>query len=428
MNVLDYLSEKQSNSVNISHPLENASTQFKYLYCFGLSTLAFGYKQHLQVTEQYFSTLLHIIKLDITQQAKLKSAMLDSNFEYRINEVFELLKKKDEQYCFIADLYKLSYFGLLSPTYCQDIIQGYMQVFGFSEVEKRFFKDFTDLANHAIQVGNSVSSYINTDLTQAISLYEKFADLGYFIPYSILQYIFPQFHTTAAFSSLTLEKGEFFYLDRPCTITGTVTVKNCSTFFLEHTTLHINGNIFVENGKVLIKNSDIIIEDCNADFFISVTKSNRIIIENSTIVCNSKTAFLLQDSGCLKIYNTHIKNTTRKRAIVFAGSCMDIGKSTFENCLEGAILNHAQKELRIDSCTFLHCTAEHGGAIYSNSLGYAAITSCTFLDCNAKFIGGAVYFVTKKYEQRVEHCHFENCYPKDSQVFNSLNEAFYFPF
>lgn len=424
MNVLDYLNEKQKGTTPklLSHPLENSSNHFKYLYCLGLGLIVYGYKQRSKASEQYFCDIMDALQLEDSYQKKVIDSF-SGNFNFRLNEIFETLTEKSNQYCFIADLYKLSFWGLLSPTFSQDIIHGYTQIFGFNKEEVSFLKEFCNLGNQSGQKEeNRVSSYYNDSLVPSgIKLYHSFRNAGYFISYQLLQYIFPKFSLTEEYGNLLLQNGDTLYFDYPINVNGTVTVKNASTFILEHTTLHISGNFFIENAKLIIKDSTIFVHNCVEEFLFHIQKSPEIILQHCTVYCNQKCSILSQNDGYLKIDQCSFQDCINNYGIVFHGYSAEISMSKFINCQSGAILNHAKNELFLISCTFSHCQNIHGGAIYSDSLHNTTIQNCTFQHCHAKFLGGAIYFVNKKYGQRVIHCSFEDCTPSDSIVFNEYN-------
>lgn len=425
MNVLDYLTQKQNIHTTPKHPLAQHASSFKYNYCFGLSVLVYGYKDQLPATLTCFSSILNEIHLDIELQKKL-SVQVKNNFDLKINDTFKELTEKNEQYCFIADLHRLSFFGLISPTYCKDIIEGYCQVFNFSENETRFLKEFTDLGFQTTkELSKETLSYYDTKLDKAVELYQNFKLAGYDISTIILEYIYPSFSLTNRLEDCVFDDGSIQCFESNLRIDGEILLSNCSTLVFANANVKINGSILAENGKIIIKNSHIYLENCEKEHFITVQNSPSIRIENSTIDCNHKAAFLNQNSGHLKIQKTKIQNTGKDYGIHFSGNSADISTSTFENCDSGALFNFAKKELFIASSTFTNCHNVHGGAIHSRSMANTTIYNCKFRDCHAKYIGGAVYFANLKYGQSVMNCTFEHCTPIDDILFNAYDNDCY---
>lgn len=422
MNVLDYLSKKTRESTTVVHPLVQHSSAFKYTYCFGLAVLVYGYKEQLSGTINCFSSILNSIKLDTDLQDKLQ-ANVKHNFDLKISDVFKQIEGKREQYCFIADLYRIFYFGLISPTYFNDILNGYLQVFNFTNAEKTFFREFTSLAYETVEsLPKQTPLYFNNRMEQAVTLYENFQLSGQYIPINILKYIFPGFSFKHIITDFSLDNGTIQYFESNLHIKGNLTISNCSTLIIRNAHVTIEGAFIITNGKIVIENSDLLVQDCSSDTLITIEQSPTILIEDSVIDCNNKCAFLSQNSGHLKIQQSKIFNTTNKYAICFTGNSADISKSVFENCAHGAFLNRAKSELFIGSTVFKHCYSEHGGAIHSKSLVNSMIYNCSFSDCHAKYIGGAIYFENLKFGQSVLHCTFEHCTPNENFVFNSYEK------
>lgn len=419
MNVLDYLNQKKNTLVPSKHPMENQSQSFKYHYCFGLAVLVYGYKEQLPGTIEYFSTILNSIQLDLETQSKLP-VQVKHNFDLKINDVFKELTKKEEQYCFITDLYRLSHFCLISPTYSNDIIDGYMKIFNLSNSEKVFLKEFSSLGNQLLDEynKNNTASYLDNKSESATSLYKHFTSLGYHISASILKYMYPNFKIVTEIDNLILNDGREHRISSYTHIKGSVTVTNASSLVFENGNINIDGNIIIDNGKFSIKQSDIYISNTQTDYAVNVINSPYISIEDSRIYCKEKSAFLKQNCGHLKIQKTTICDTWKDYAITFSGNSIDIGTSSFKNCKNGAIRNLAKDEFFIASSTFTSCYNVHGGAIYSDSIANSTIYNCNFKECHAQYIGGAVYFVNLRYGQVVLHSTYENCTPEDSILFN----------
>lgn len=423
MNVLDYLTQKKNRNIPHTHPFSQSTESFKYSYCFGLAVLVYGYKEQMPATLDCFSSILNKIQLEEQLQKKLP-LNIKSNFDLKLNDVFREINSKDAQYCFIADLYRLSFFGLFSPTYSHDIIEGYTQVFNFTQSEKTFLKQFTDLAYQTLdEFKKDTLSYYDKKIDSAMQLYSNFKSCGYEISSSILEYIYPGFSISNKIKNLVLDDGTVHRYEDNLHIYGNIVVSNCSTLILEHAKVLAEGNIFVENGNILVKHSDIMIKQANAPYFITVKNSPSILIEDSRIDCNHQTGFLTQDSGHLKMQKVHIKNTAGDYGVLFSGHSADIGTSTFENCENGAFCNMAKTELFIGSSDFTNCNSIQGGAIFSQSPANATIYNCRFKNCHARYLGGAIYFEHLKYGQSVLHCNFEHCTPADNILFNAYQRG-----
>jgi hypothetical protein len=422
MNMLDYLAKKKGETMLLDeHPFANASSSFKTAYCFGLAVLVYGYKDQIPVTVECFSSILSNIHFDLKQQ-EILATQVKKNFEIKISNTFQKITTKNEQYCFIADLYRISFFGLISPTFSRDIIEGYCQVFNFSSEEKAFLTEFCELGYKTTeQLRNNSLSYYDTKLDKAIEAYKTFMMHGYSVSTTILQYIYPAFSISYDVEDFKLDDGSILRYESNLHIKGTFTISNCSTVVIDHAKVTLDGSINVNNGKIIIRNSHVIVNSCPEDYAIFVENSPIIKIEDSIIDCKQKAGFLFQNSGQLRLQATTISNTPNVYAISFYGNSAEIITSTFENCHHGALSNNATRELFIASTNFINCHNKHGGAIHSRSLVDVTVYNCTFQNCHADYIGAAVYFSTLNFGQSVLGCHFDNCTPTDSILFNQYD-------
>lgn len=419
MQILDYLNQKKNMVPKVSHPLLQCSHTFKNNYAFGLAVLVYGSKEQLPVTLDCLSSILNNLQIDGDTQRKLES-QVHNHFDLKIQEVFRSIALKDEQYCFIADLLRLAYFGMISKIYANELIDGYMQVFNFSNTEKNFIRNFTDLGCQIYEEKQKqTTSYTDTKEELAIRMYQLFTETGYEISPSILSYIYPDFSLNTTFRNLILEDGKLHRIISNTYIDGPILVSNSSTLLFDHASIWINGPITADYGKIMIKNSDIHITNTAEHYAVLIENSPSLCIENSTIDCQNHSAFLCQKSGHLKIQQSAILNTCEEYGILFSGTIADIHTTKFSHCKNGAIKNLATQEFFLASCQFTDCQSIHGGAVYSNSTASSTIYNCQFQDCHAKYIGGAIYFAKLRYEQSVLQCSYENCTPTDSVLFNN---------
>lgn len=420
MQILDYLNQKKMDTIpKTPHPLLQSSYTFKSNYAFGLAVLVYGAKEQSPATIECFSSILDSLQIDNSTRKKLEN-YVHNHFDFKIEEVFRSISTKDEQYCLIADLFRLTHFGMLSNVYSSEIIEGYMQVFNFSNTERNFIKGFTDMGCQVyLERQKQNSSYIDSKEDSAIRMYNYFTETGYEISPSILTYIYPGFSLDTTFRNLVLDDGRLHRITSNTYIDGSVLISNASTLLLEYANIWINGPIKADYGKIIIKNSDIHITNTIDDYAIYIENSPSFCIENSKIDCENHCAFLYQKSGHLKIQQSAILNTQKQYAITFSGAVTNINTTHFFHCENGAVKNLSTQEFFLASCQFEDCRSVHGGAIYSNSAASSTIYNCQFQNCHAKYIGGAIYFAQLRYGQSVIQCNYENCTPADSVLFNN---------
>ena len=140
MEIIDYFKKRDSdNSVNeVIHPFAYKDNIFKYSYCFGLGVLAYGTVKSMTELLGKFNEIVSSIKLPSAYASRIVSDM-NSNSDYKINDVFIALDTKEKQYTFAADLLNLSNRALWSEEYAQKICNHYFGFFKFSSEEKEFF-------------------------------------------------------------------------------------------------------------------------------------------------------------------------------------------------------------------------------------------------------------------------------------------------
>ena len=125
-----------------------------------------------------------------------------------------------------------------------------------------------------------------------------------------------------------------------------------------------------------------------------------------------------QNCGHLIIRRSQLKYAGVESAITFSGKSIFVKQTQLEDCKNGAICNSGNSRMNVKICRFVNCTAEHGGAIHSDSLEEVRISQCIFEKCRASFLGSAIYFSYKKYGQDVTDCVFEDCEPEDNIIYN----------
>lgn len=414
MDILGFLKEKKGESIIDAHPFAYYNHAFKYLYCFGLGVLACGHMKAMTETKRVFDEILENIKLHPNDRDRIVID-INNNFDYKITEVFKILDTKEKQYMFTVDLLKLSSATLWAQVYSENVTNIFMSVFQLAQIERKFLEDFLYASR-------------KKNLKESKRFYHEFIKAGYQVEYSLLKYMYPDFQIEETYYDLILEKGESLTIDKPTLIHGKLVVRNGSSLCINGADVRLEGSIHVEEGRITIKKSNFFVKDISQPFLFNIKDCALVKIEDSIIDCNMKCGMLRQENGILIINNSKIIQTKVERAIVFSGKSFIMNGTKVEDAYSGGIQTLDKTLVNIDDCRFNHCEAEHGGAIYFNSLSDTRISNCNFKNCVAKYIAGAVYFTSKKYGQTLYSCEFENCIPKDSVVFNdykSENNTFH---
>ncbi len=408
MDILDYLKKRQSELEYISHPMADRDESYKYLYCFGLGVMAVGNMKAITEIQTYFDTVLDSIYIS---QKSRNQIIVDINnyFEFRIAEFFKCVKTKEEQYCFMADIYKMYRLSLWSQEYCHGILNNYLKVFRFSDAECDFFEKF----NEAAQANN---------LAQAIECYMQFKKEGYDIGYQILVYFFPEFRVEESYDDLTIEAGRTVIFDKPVVVNGDINIERGGSLLIHGAYLRMNGCISTRGGRVQIRNARVRIEGCTGKYWLNLEKTAVVHIESSYIDCGMLCGLLRQESGRLIVSESEIRRTKDARAISFGGSSFILDNSGFYNNRAGSLELFGAAMAAISRCSFNDNTAEYGGAVQSESIGNVKIENCGFNRCEAKYLGSAVYFKYEKFGQHVRNCLCDGRVPEKDQIFNVYDD------
>mgnify|MGYP003104729097 FL=1 len=123
------------------HPYWKKDPEFKYTYCFGLGVMSMGHMKSIMETQDFFEELMRSINLAKEQEQQIFFD-LNNLFDEWVDHVFGMLQGKEEQYCFVLDLYSILSFASWAKEYCQAVLEDYLQVFQFSTAEREFFAAF----------------------------------------------------------------------------------------------------------------------------------------------------------------------------------------------------------------------------------------------------------------------------------------------
>jgi hypothetical protein len=404
MDLLGFLKDKKVTENTVRHPFIHTNHAFKYLYCFGLGVLTCGHmKAMTELQEPFLKVLQNIDPNDNFGDRIIID--INNNFDYKINDVFHILDTKEKQYTFAADLFLLYSMASWSQSYCKKVIEVYMNIFKFTKEERDFFEEFT-LASKKNQ------------MEQGRATYENFIKNGYSISYKLLTYMCNEFTLKEHLGDLYLEKGEFFVIDKPTVIKGNIFVRNGSKLTIDGGVLNINGYIEIDGGKLEIRDAKIFVDDCSKNSVINITNIAKVAIEGSSIDCNYRCGAIHQDAGSLCIRNSKLNHTKSNPGIYFTGTSITIEESSFEDCLNGGLAVLEEASMKVLESHFHNCEADHGGAIFFDSLYDGIIKKSVFKNCRARYIAGAIYFANKKYGQEVTDCEFHKYSPDNNAIAN----------
>lgn len=388
------------------HPFARRDNQFKYVYCFGLGVMSMGHMKAITETQDYFNEVLEWIQLPQMQRQKI---LIDINnhFERRVDEVFSTIRNKEDQYCFIMDLYRILNLTSWGNEYCSQVLEEYLQVFQFSAIERIFFQEFSNAA-------------YDRDLERGRKACLCFSEEGYTIRYDFLTWFFPDFFMEEEFDGFTISAGKTVILDKPSVVRGDIIVERGGSLLIQGAVLKMEGCIRVQGGRLKMDHGEIQVLACSAPYWLMLKDTAVVTIVDTVIDCQGRCGVLTQNTGRLIVEDSWFRRTAGACALVFSGQNVKLLHSRFHQGKSGLVEIKGAAQAKIEKCDFKAGEAEYGGGIYSESIGDVAILQCTFSECKAKYLGSAVYFKYQRLGQSLENCVCQDCIPKESSFFNVL--------
>lgn len=388
------------------HPFRKKDNRFKYVYCFGIGVMSMGHMKAITETQDYFSEMLEKIQLPVVERQKI---LIDINnhFERRLEEVFRVIRNKEEQYCFVMDLYRILGLTSWARGYCSQVLEDYLQVFQLSAMERIFFQEFF----HAVE---------EQDTDRARNAYQCFVEEGYTIRYDFLTWFYPGFEMQEHYEGIRIPSGKTVILDKPTTMHGDIVVERGGSLLIHGAVLEIQGVIQVQGGRVEIDHGEITVVSCHSPSLLILKDTAVVTIIDTVIDCRGQCGVLWQNTGRLLIEDSWFKHTKGERTVVFSGQSVKIVRTRFQQGSQGMIALRGAAQAKIERCDFRDAQAEYGAAIISDSIEDVSIRQCMFSDCRAKYLGAAVYFQHQKLGQSVEECHCQDCHPGVDEFFNLL--------
>lgn len=405
MALLDLLKEKKNETKVGIHPFVSEDDSFKYLYCFGLGVMAVGSQRVYKDAKPIFEAILDALQMHENYKVRILEACL-RDFDLHINDVFEAMNTKEKQYCFLGDLLRMSAITSWGKGYCDEVINIYGEAFGITKEEFTFLRNFWSFS-------------IKKQSEEAVLCYNQFRKCGYYISFKILSYLYPSIILKEKYKNLVIEAGEKVIMDKPTSIFGTVYIRNGGSLMIHGGAISLYGTIIVEGGRLDIRNSRIQIKEKERkEAAILIEDCGVIFIEHSRILGNYSCGLLNQKKGHLIIRDSKLMYADKMAAVEFTGKSFTMKRVVMEECKKGGIRNSESSRLTINSCQFISCIADHGGAIHSDTTEDVRILNSDFLKCRAEFIAPAIYFSYKKYGQVVKDCTYLECEPQENLVYN----------
>lgn len=389
------------------HPYWKRDHMFKYTYCFGLGVMSMGHMKSITETQDYFYEIMEAICLPKEEWKQIFDD-LNNRFEEWIDRVFLLLGGRQEQYCFLLDLYSILKRTCWAKEYCREILNDYLQVFQLSDAEKIFFENFYDAMQSA-------------DLEKAVQAVNVMNDNGYYIRYDFLTWFYPGFYMEEKRTGIRVRDGETVVLDRPVSIIGDIEVDKGGSLLIQGADIKMDGRIIVHGGRFQIDHGHVEIVKCKGDYWLSLEGTAVVVMTDTAIDCGFQCGVVWQTSGRLMIRDCWFRRSASGRMIHFSGRTIRIMDSHFSEAKAGTVRLEGTSRGIIEGCDFQDSYAEYGGAIYSDTIHDVLIQRCTFERCEARYLAAAVYFKYQKLGQQVTDCNCMACNPVQDPFFNVVS-------
>ena len=297
------------------HPYWKKDPEFKYTYCFGLGVMSMGHMKSIMETQDFFEELMRSIDLAKEQEQQIFFD-LNNHFDEWVDYVFGMLQGKEEQYCFVLDLYSILSFASWAKEYCQAVLEDYLQVFQFSTAEREFFAAF----DRCRQMGR---------VEAAVEVYRRFVEQGFRIRYDFLTWFFPMFHLEEQLETMRIRDGETVILDYPVVIQGDIEVDKGGRLLIHGADIHMNGRVIVHGGRFVADHGHIEVMGCSAAYWLTIEESSVVTLTDTTVNCQEHCGMLHQTTGYLLIRECWICHTAGARAISFEGDAMKLADTHF---------------------------------------------------------------------------------------------------
>ncbi len=219
-----------------------------------------------------------------------------------------------------------------------------------------------------------------------------------------------------------LDEKKIFRIVDSCRIKEDIVLYSGMTLTIDHANVSVYGNIVLEGGNLIIKNSRIVRKTDNHRACINIKKEfSNLQVSQCDVDCRNFGMFIRAEAGRLAINDTVINNTTRGAAIRFWGDILKVVSCRFSNCYspeDGGAIMAKSGAVMIEDCYFSDCEAKRGGAVYA--VDGSSINNCEFKRCNVAEYGAALYYSGVS-DGKVSGIVFSHCHPQGAEIVQHIS-------
>ncbi|ROR28184.1 hypothetical protein EDD66_105123 [Mobilisporobacter senegalensis] len=408
LDTLTKLNHKKKSFITPKHPLFFEHLEFKSTYSAGLFMQA-GLGKIISPLNNFEleRTILKGLGLSSKDAAGVIKKAKEGN--RIIDDLITILDSPVKKYLFILDMMNVS-----------------MADDSISEEEHKSIRIFTQLleidrSEEKLLFEFITNSYL-TDTDKCLKTYEKMMNKKMPVTMSELKFYIPEIEYVASIYGKVIMSNEVLRLVDNCKLLEPMIVPQGATLVIDNAKIEIYGNIQVDGGHLIIKDS-ILENNLNSyNTLIQVKNFSEVEIYNSNIDCRSFGSAINQENGNLIIENTIIRNTTNFSGIKFWGNQITIKDTIFKGCFsvnEGGALHIRNGRGMIKDCRFEDCEAKIGGAIYSTN--EIMIIGCKFKFCKVTEYGSAIFY-KGEVKSNISECDYYDCYPEGEELLQYIGD------
>lgn len=402
LDTLTKLNHKMKSWITPKHPLFFENLEFKIIYCAGIFAHA-GLNKTISTLNNFELGRIMMKGLGLTSKDAAGVIKLAKEGNRIVDDLIEILDTTVKRYLFILDMMNVS-----------------MRDASISEEELQSINIFTELlkisGKEAKLLYEFISNAYQSDTDKCLKIFDRMLQSKMPITMSELKFYIPEIEYVTSIYNKIIKPDEVLRLVDNCKLLETIIVPNGATLIIDNATIQMYGNILIDGGNLIIKDS--ILENYidRSNTLIQVKNFSNVEIYNTNINCRSYGGAISQENGNLLVEKCNIYNTTSFSGIQFWGNQITITDTIFKGCCSinnGGAIHIQNGRGMIKSCKFEDCEAKNGGAIYSSN--EIMIIACRFKYCKVTEYGSAILY-KGEVKSNVSDCDYYDCYPEGEEL------------
>lgn len=402
LDTLTKLNHKKKSWITPKHPLFFEELDFKIIYSAGIFMHA-GLSKTVSTLNNFELERTMMKGLGLSSKDAAGVIKLAKVGNRIVDDLIEILETPVKKYLFILDLINVS-----------------MSNISLSEEELQSVSIFTELLkiskNDEKLLLEFISNAYQSDTDKCLKTFERMLHGKMPITMSELKFYIPEIEYVTSIYNKIIKPNEVLRLVDRCKLLETIIVPKGTMLVIDNAVIQMFGNILVDGGSLIIKDSTLENNLENSNVLIHVKNFSNVEIYNTNINCRGFGGVLNQENGNLLIDKCNISNTTSFSAIKFWGNQVTIKDSLFKRCFSvnnGGAIHIQNGRGAIKSCKFDDCEAKNGGAIFSTN--EIMVIACRFKYCKVTEYGSAIFY-KGEVKSNVTDCDYYDCYPEREEL------------